>query len=124
MRYIEPHAHMASRTTDDYEQLALTGCLAISDPAFWAGYDRGSAAAFAAYFEQLTAFEPLRAAPYGLRHYSWLSLNPKEAEDRELARKVLESDPDLSRAAERAGNWRDRAEPGHSQRVRHAGRSY
>lgn len=89
MRYIEPHAHMASRTTDDYEQLALTGCLAISDPAFWAGYDRGSAAAFAAYFEQLTAFEPKRAAPYGLRHYSWLSLNPKEAEDRDLAREVL-----------------------------------
>ena len=26
MRYIEPHAHMVSRTTDDYERMALAGC--------------------------------------------------------------------------------------------------
>ncbi|MDP8925253.1 MAG: TatD family hydrolase, partial [Chloroflexota bacterium] len=93
MQYVDLHAHMASRTTDDYEQMALTGCVALTDPAFWAGYDRGSAAAFAAYFEQLTAFEPKRAAAYGIAHYSWLSLNPKEAEDRALAREVLDLMP-------------------------------
>ena len=25
MKYIEPHAHMVSRTTDDYERMALSG---------------------------------------------------------------------------------------------------
>jgi uncharacterized protein len=99
MQYVEMHAHMGSRTTDDYEQMALTGCAVLTEPAFWAGYDRGSAAAFRAYFEQLTDFEPRRAARYGIQHYAWLSLNPKEAEDRELAREVLAIIPEyLDRA--------------------------
>jgi predicted metal-dependent TIM-barrel fold hydrolase len=89
MDYIDIHAHMGSRTTDDYEQLTLSGCVALTEPAFWAGYDRGSAAAFAAYFEQLTDFEPKRAARYGIKHYTWLCLNPKEADDRALAAEVL-----------------------------------
>ena len=89
MEYIDHHAHMTSRTTDDYEQLALTGCRILTEPAFWAGYDRGSPQAFAAYFEALTDFEPKRAARYGIRHYTWLSLNPKEADDRGLAAEVL-----------------------------------
>ena len=45
MEYIDIHSHMGSRTTDDYEAMALTGCVALTEPAFWAGYDRGSAAA-------------------------------------------------------------------------------
>lgn len=89
MQYIDIHAHMGSRTTDDYEQMALSGCVALTEPAFWAGYDRLSAEAFRAYFEQLTDFEPKRAAKYGIRHYTWLCLNPKEADDRELAPQVL-----------------------------------
>jgi predicted metal-dependent TIM-barrel fold hydrolase len=88
MDYIEMHAHMASRTTDDYEAMALTGCVALSEPAFWAGFDR-PASAFESYFEQLTDFEPRRAARYGVRHYTWLCLNPKEADDREKAAQVL-----------------------------------
>jgi uncharacterized protein len=88
VEYLEIHAHMGSRTTDDYEQLALTGCRVVSEPAFWAGYDR-SPAAFAAYFEQLTDFEPKRAAKYGITHYAWLALNPKEADDRAVAAEVL-----------------------------------
>jgi hypothetical protein len=89
MKYIEIHAHMVSRTTDDYYQLALTGCVALTEPAFWAGFDRRSADAFADYFEQLTVVEPKRAAKYGIQHYTWLCLNPKEAEDRALTREVL-----------------------------------
>ncbi len=54
MYYIDPHLHMVSRTTDDYETLAKMGCVAISEPAFWAGFDRGSAASFRDYFRQLT----------------------------------------------------------------------
>jgi uncharacterized protein len=94
MDYVDIHAHMTSRTTDDYEHMALTGCVALTEPAFWAGQDRLSAAAFRAYYEQLTDFEPRRAAKYGIQHYTWLCLNPKEAEDRELARDVLAIIPD------------------------------
>lgn len=89
MRYIDLHAHMVSRTTDDYERMALTGCAAVTEPAFWPGWDRGSAEGFDDYFRQLTTFEPARAAQYGIRHYCWLCLNPKEGEDRRLAREVL-----------------------------------
>ena len=93
MRYIDLHAHMVSRTTDDYQQMALTGCVAVTEPAFWAGFDRVSADAFADYFHHLTEFEPRRAAKYGIQHYTWLCLNPKEGEDRALARQVLDLIP-------------------------------
>ena len=77
MEYVDIHAHMVSRTTDDYLQLALSGCRAVTEPAFWAGWDRGSADGFEDYFRQLTEFEPARAAGYGIRHFTWLCLNPK-----------------------------------------------
>lgn len=93
MEYIDIHAHMVSRTTDDYHQMALTGCVALSEPAFWAGFDRVSPQVFADYFNHLTDFEPKRAAKYGIQHYTWLCLNPKEGEDRALAREVLEIIP-------------------------------
>src|SRR5262249_9214711 len=93
MQYIDLHAHMVSRTTDDYQRMALTGCVALTEPAFWAGYDRASADAFADYFDRLTDFEPKRAAKYGIQHYTWLCLNPKEGEDRALAQAVLDIIP-------------------------------
>lgn len=89
MRYIDTHAHMVSRTTDDYQQLALTGCVAVTEPAFWPGWDRMSADGFEDYFRQLTEFEPRRAAQFGIAHYTWLCLNPKEGEDLALAEDVL-----------------------------------
>ena len=95
MEYIDLHAHMVSRTTDDYERMALAGCVAVTEPAFWAGYDRRSADVFADYFNHLTDFEPKRAAQYGIQHYAWLCLNPKEAEDRELTRQVLRIIPEF-----------------------------
>jgi len=89
MYYIDPHIHMVSRTTDDYETLSKMGCVAVSEPAFWAGYDRGSVDGFRDYFEQLTAFEPKRAAAYGIQHYTWLCINAKEAENVALSREVI-----------------------------------
>ena len=89
MRYIEPHAHMVSRTTADYEAMRLAGCEAVCEPAFWAGFDRSSADGFYDYFCQLTDYEPKRAARFGLPHFSWLCINPKESEDMGLAREVL-----------------------------------
>lgn len=99
MTLIEPHIHMVSRTTDDYEFLARCGIVAVSEPAFWAGFDRYSADAFRGYFRQLTHFEPNRAAQYGIQHYTWLCINPKEAEDLHLAREVMKLIPEFLAAA-------------------------
>ena len=95
MRYIEPHAHMVSRTTDDYQAMVLAGCKAVCEPAFWAGFDRGSAEGFRDYFAQLTRHEPKRAAKYLLPHYCWLCINPKESENLTLAREVLAVIPEF-----------------------------
>jgi uncharacterized protein len=89
MRYIEPHAHMVSRVTDDYRDMVAAGCAAVCEPAFWAGFDRSSADGFYDYFCQLTEHEPKRAAKFGLPHYSWLCINPKESEDVQLAEEVI-----------------------------------
>jgi uncharacterized protein len=89
MQYIDMHSHMASRTTDDYYNMALTGCVALSEPAFWAGWDRSTADGFDDYFRQLTEFEPKRASQYGIQHYTWLCLNPKEGDNRQIAREVI-----------------------------------
>ena len=95
MQYIDHHAHMASRTTDDYAQMALTGCVAVTEPAFWAGWDRSTPEGFEDYFRQLMEFEPRRAAAYGLQHYTWLGMNPKESDNREMSQEVLRRIPKL-----------------------------
>jgi uncharacterized protein len=92
MFIIDPHCHMVSRTTADYEAMAIAGVAAISEPAFWAGFDR-SAAGFVDYFRQITEFEPKRAAAFGIQHYSWICLNAKEAEDLGKAKEVLAEIP-------------------------------
>src|SRR5438132_1162001 len=89
MYYLDPHIHMISRVTDDYERMAQCGCQALSEPAFWAGFDRGSAEGFRDYFRHLTEIEPKRAAQFGIRHYSWLCINAKEAENVQLSREVI-----------------------------------
>jgi uncharacterized protein len=89
MRYIEPHGHMVSRVTDDYIDMVTAGCACVCEPAFWAGYDRSSVDGFYDYFCQLTDYEPKRAAKFGLPHFCWLCINPKESEDVGLATEVL-----------------------------------
>ncbi|HYO09021.1 MAG TPA: TatD family hydrolase [Tepidisphaeraceae bacterium] len=95
MKYIDPHIHCVSRTTDDYLYMARAGVVAVSEPAFWAGYDRSTASSFGDYFRHLTDVEPLRAARYGIDHYSWLCINAKEAENVELSREVIKLIPPL-----------------------------
>ncbi len=87
--YIDPHIHMVSRTTDDYKRMALAGCVMVSEPAFWAGFDRSGPEGFRDYFRQLTTYEPNRARDHGIAHYSWLCINAKEAEDVALSRAVI-----------------------------------
>ena len=93
MKFIEPHAHMVSRVTDDYVRMATAGCAAICEPAFWAGFDRSSVDGFHDYFCQLTEHEPKRSAKFGVPHFCWLCINPKESEDLKLADEVLEIIP-------------------------------
>ena len=95
MDYVDPHIHMVSRTTDDYETLAKMGCVALSEPAFWAGFDRGSADSFRDYFKQLTETEAKRAAQYGIQHFTWLCINAKEAENVSLSREVIAMIPEF-----------------------------
>lgn len=93
MYLIDPHIHCVSRTMDDYQRLAMSGVVAVSEPAFWAGYDRSSASSFVDYFRQLTEFEPKRAASVGIHHYTWLCINAKEAENVPLSREVIAEIP-------------------------------
>jgi uncharacterized protein len=95
MYFIDPHVHMISRTTDDYERMARMGCVALSEPAFWAGFDRGSAEAFRDYFRQLTDFEPKRASWSGIQHFTWLCINAKEADNVALSREVISLIPEF-----------------------------
>jgi predicted metal-dependent TIM-barrel fold hydrolase len=95
VKYIDPHIHMVSRTTDDYAHMAQAGCVAVTEPAFWAGFDRSSPQGFHDYFRQLTETEPARAATYGIQHFTWICINPKEAEDPVFAREVIEIIPEF-----------------------------
>jgi hypothetical protein len=92
MKLIDPHIHCVSRTTDDYQFMARCGVVAVSEPAFWAGFDRSSAPSFGDYFHHLTDVEPKRAAQYGIDHYCWLCINAKEAENVSLSREVIKLD--------------------------------
>jgi predicted metal-dependent TIM-barrel fold hydrolase len=86
---------MVSRTTDDYKRMALAGCVMVSEPAFWAGFDRSGAEGFRDYFRQLTEYERKRAALYGIDHFCWLCINAKEAENVRLAREVIAMIPEF-----------------------------
>ncbi len=95
MYYVDPHIHMVARITDDYVRMARAGCVAVSEPAFWAGFDRTSAESFRDYFRQLTEFEPKRAAQYGIHHMCWLCINAKEADNLSLSREVISVIPEF-----------------------------
>ena len=95
MYYFDPHIHMVSRTTDDYETLARMGCVGLSEPAFWAGFDRGSVESFRDYFRQLTDFEMKRASQFCVQHFTWLCINAKEAENVALSRDVIKIIPEF-----------------------------
>src|SRR5690242_21535976 len=81
MRIFDPHIHMTSRTTDDYERMAAAGVRAVVEPAFWLGQPRTSVDTFVDYFDSLIGWEPFRAGQFGVRHHATVALNPKEAND-------------------------------------------
>jgi len=81
MRIFDPHIHMTSRTTDDYQAMADAGVRALVEPAFWLGQPRTNVGSFVDYFDSLLGWEPFRASQFGIRHHATIALNPKEAND-------------------------------------------
>ncbi len=87
---IDPHIHLVSRTTDDYEAMKKAGVVAVIEPAFWQGQPRTEVGTFKDYFNQLVGWERFRASQFGIRHYCTIGLNPKEANNEPLAEQVME----------------------------------
>jgi predicted metal-dependent TIM-barrel fold hydrolase len=90
MRYFDPHIHMLSRTTDDYEAMAAAGIVGVVEPAFWQGQPRTQVGTFIDYFDSMIGWERFRASQFGIRHYCTLAMNPKEANNVPLAEAVLQ----------------------------------
>ena len=90
MMFIDPHAHMISRTTDDYEAMAAAGIVALIEPAFWQGQPRTHVATYEDYLSAILGFERFRAGQFGIRHYCTIGLNSKEANDEALAEAVMD----------------------------------
>jgi hypothetical protein len=90
MKFIDPHVHMSSRTTDDYEAMQKAGIVAIIEPAFWLGQPRTEKGAFKDYYSSIVGWEPFRSSQFGIKHYCTIGLNSKEANNVPLAEQVME----------------------------------
>ena len=89
-QFIDPHIHMTSRTTNDYEAMSNAGIVAIIEPSFWLGQPRTQVGSFQDYFSSLVGWEQFRASQFGIKHYCTIGLNSKEANNEELAEQVME----------------------------------
>ncbi len=90
MMFVDPHVHMTSRTTDDYEAMAEAGVVAVIEPSFWLGQARTKVGSFQDYYSSLVGWEPFRARQFGIQHYCTIGLNSKEANNEALAEEVIE----------------------------------
>lgn len=90
MQFIDPHIHMVSRTTNDYEDMRAAGIVAIIEPAFWLGQARTNVGSFKDYFSSLVGWERFRASQFGIKHYCTIGLNSKEANNAPVAEQVME----------------------------------
>lgn len=90
MKFFDPHIHMTSRTTDDYEALAAAGVVAIIEPAFWLGQPRTGLSSFKDYYSSLLGWERFRSSQFGIKHYCTIGLNSREANQEALAEEVME----------------------------------
>lgn len=90
MRFFDPHIHMVSRTTDDYQAMADAGIVAVIEPAFWLGQPRTGLDSFRDYYSSLVGWEKFRSSQFGIKHYCTIGLNSKEANNEKLAEQVME----------------------------------
>jgi predicted metal-dependent TIM-barrel fold hydrolase len=93
MRYFDPHIHMLSRTTDDYENMSAAGIVGVVEPAFWQGQPRTQVGTFIDYFDSLVGWERFRASQFGIKHYCTIGLNPKETNNVAMAEGVMKIIP-------------------------------
>lgn len=93
MKFFDPHVHMTSRTTDDYQAMADAGVVAIIEPAFWLGQPRTGPDTFRDYYSSLVGWERFRSSQFGIRHYCTIGLNSREANNERLAEQVMEMLP-------------------------------
>ena len=93
MRFFDPHVHMTSRTTDDYQAMADAGVVALIEPAFWLGQPRTGIDTFRDYYSSLIGWERFRSSQFGIKHYCTIGLNSREANNEELAEQVMEMLP-------------------------------
>lgn len=90
-RLFDPHIHMYSRTTDDYDAMSKAGIEVIVQPSFWLGGPRTSVGTFEDYWEHMISFETKRAREFGIEQFVCISVNPKEATERPLALDALKA---------------------------------
>ncbi len=90
MRIFEPHIHMFSRITDDYERMLAAGIQVVLEPAFWLGQARTSVGTFLDYFDTLIGWERFRASQFGIHHLCTMGLNPREANDDRINQGVID----------------------------------
>lgn len=90
MRFIDPHIHMSSRTTEDYERMKAAGIVAVIEPAFWLGQPRTNVGSYIDYLSSIVGWERFRASQFGIRHYCTIGLNSKEANNEALAEAVMD----------------------------------
>lgn len=90
MRFFDPHVHMTSRTTDDYQAMADAGVVALIEPAFWLGQPRTGLDSFRDYYSSLIGWERFRSSQFGIKHYCTIGLNSREANNEALAEQVME----------------------------------
>lgn len=90
MRFFDPHVHMTSRTTDDYQAMADAGVVALIEPAFWLGQPRTGTDSFRDYYSSLIGWERFRSSQFGIKHYCTIGLNSREANNEALAEQVME----------------------------------
>jgi predicted metal-dependent TIM-barrel fold hydrolase len=90
MHFFDPHIHMVSRTTDDYQAMADAGIVAVIEPAFWLGQPRTGVDTFRDYYSSLIGWERFRASQFGIKHYCTIGLNSREANNQKLAEQVME----------------------------------
>lgn len=89
-RFFDPHIHMVSRTTDDYQAMADAGIVGIIEPSFWVGQPRTGIDTFRDYYSSLIGWERFRSSQFGIKHYCTMGLNSREANNEALAEQVME----------------------------------
>ena len=89
--FFNPHIHMYSRTTDNYDAMSKAGIEVIVQPSFWLVGPRTFVGTFIDYWGHLLSFETTRAKQFGIEHFVCISGNPKEPIQRPLALDALQA---------------------------------